>query len=76
VYPITTAHSQKELLEVASKLNKLLEEKGYTAPKDITHCGKRKCSVGKLKGRAEEARKAEMFGASCFTRAVLLSKAW
>ena len=34
---------------------------GYEPPEEITKCGKRKCSVGKLKGRAEEARKAEMY---------------
>jgi len=51
----------QELLKVTAKLTKLLEEKGYEPPEEITKCGKRKCSVGKLKGRAEEARKAEMY---------------
>jgi len=50
-----------ELLKVTATLTAMLDEKGYEAPEEITKCGKRKCSVGKLKGRAEEARKAEMY---------------
>lgn len=48
------------VLRVAQDLQLLLEEKNYEPPKDLTHCGKRQCSAGKLWKRAEEMRKADM----------------
>ena len=36
----------------------------YTPPRDITHCGKRPCSAGKLWKRAQELRKADMHDAA------------
>merc|ERR1711903_197898 len=47
-------------MEVAQKLQEALEAENYQAPKELTHCGKRQCSAGKLWKRAEEMRKADM----------------
>lgn len=35
----------------------------YETPKEITHCGKRVCTAGKFKKRAEENRKVELYDA-------------
>eukprot|EP00566_Odontella_aurita_P008593 CAMPEP_0113547310 /NCGR_PEP_ID=MMETSP0015_2-20120614/12284_1 /TAXON_ID=2838 /ORGANISM="Odontella" /LENGTH=644 /DNA_ID=CAMNT_0000447849 /DNA_START=23 /DNA_END=1957 /DNA_ORIENTATION=+ /assembly_acc=CAM_ASM_000160 len=50
------------VLDVAKRLQSKLAEdsEGYTPPKELTHCGKRTCSAGKLWKRAEEMRKADM----------------
>jgi len=48
------------VLTVAQNLQTVLEEKNYVPPKELTHCGKRQCSAGKLWKRAEEMRKADM----------------
>jgi len=48
------------VLKVARELHTALEEKRYEPPKELTHCGKRPCSAGKLWKRAEEMRKADM----------------
>jgi hypothetical protein len=53
----------EKVLEVAQKLQDAYltgKEDGYTPPKELTHCGKRVCSAGKLWKRAEEMRKADM----------------
>ena len=52
---------QALVMEVATKLQELLEAKNYEPPKELTHCGKRPCSAGKLWKRAEEMRKADMY---------------
>jgi len=52
--------TQEAVMEVAKKLQRVLEAQNYEAPKELTHCGKRPCSAGKLWKRAEEMRKADM----------------
>lgn len=51
---------QEIVMDVAHQLQELLEAQNYEAPKELTHCGKRQCSAGKLWKRAEEMRKADM----------------
>lgn len=59
------AESIALVLDTAKQLqSKLSENDAYTIPKDITHCGKRPCSAGKLWKRAEEMRKADMHDAA------------
>lgn len=48
------------VLKVAHEMQEVLKEKNYEPPKELTHCGKRQCSAGKLWKRAEEMRKADM----------------
>ncbi len=52
---------QEIVMRVAQQLQDLLESKNYEAPKEVTHCGKRACSAGKLWKRAEEMQKADMY---------------
>jgi len=40
------------------ELRDVLETNKYTPPQELSHCGKRQCSAGKLWKRAEEMRKA------------------
>lgn len=56
----STTETQQTVLEVAKKLQAALVAENYTPPKELTHCGKRLCSAGKLWKRAEEMRKADM----------------
>ena len=56
----STTETQETVMEVAHKLREALEVKNYEAPKELTYCGKRQCSAGKLWKRAEEMRKADM----------------
>mgnify|MGYP001168893780 CR=1 FL=1 len=56
----STSDTQDKVMEVAQKLQEALEAENYQAPKELTHCGKRQCSAGKLWKRAEEMRKADM----------------
>lgn len=55
-----TETQQQKVLEVAKELQDALEAKNYTPPQELTHCGKRRCSAGKLWKRAEEMRKDDM----------------
>lgn len=56
---------QAELvLNVAKQLLERLADAEYTPPKELTHCGKRLCSAGKLWKRAEEMRKEDMHDAA------------
>lgn len=50
------------VLDIARALQRALGD--YTSPKDITHCGKKKCSAGKLWKRAEDMRKLDMHDAA------------
>jgi tetratricopeptide (TPR) repeat protein len=52
--------SHEIVMQVARQLQDLLEAQNYEPPKELTHCGKRQCSAGKLWKRAEEMRKADM----------------
>mmetsp|Transcript_19774 Transcript_19774/g.29947 ORF Transcript_19774/g.29947 Transcript_19774/m.29947 type:complete len:665 (+) Transcript_19774:96-2090(+) len=55
------SETQEAVMEVAKKLQGVLEAQNYEPPKELTHCGgKRPCSAGKLWKRAEEMRKADM----------------
>ena len=56
----STTETQETVMEVAKKLQDVLEAKKYEPPKELTYCGKRQCSAGKLWKRAEEMRKADM----------------
>jgi len=56
----SSAETQDVVMKVAHQLQELLEEQKYEPPKELTHCGKRPCSAGKLWKRAEEMRKADM----------------
>ena len=51
------------VLKVANELQQVLEtqQSDYEPPKELTHCGKRPCSAGKLWKRAEEMRKADIY---------------
>ena len=52
----------KKAVEIAALLQADLDEKvpGYSPDEAITHCGKRKCTAGKLWKRAEDYRKDEL----------------
>merc|ERR1719491_2377398 len=54
------------VLEVAHMMQSKLtdEHSEYVPPRDITHCGKKKCSAGKLWKRAESFRKEDMHDAA------------
>jgi len=54
------------IMTVARALHEKLTADGeeYRAPKEITHCGKRACTAGKLWKRAEEMKKADMHDAA------------
>jgi len=54
----------KTVRGVAKQLLEELTSKNYTPPRELTHCGKRSCSAGKLWKRAEEMRKADMHDAA------------
>jgi len=54
------SQTQETVMMVARKLQEVMEVKNYVPPKEVTHCGKRQCSAGKLWKRAEEMRKADM----------------
>jgi tetratricopeptide (TPR) repeat protein len=56
----STTDTQQKVLEVAKELQDELKVQNYTPPQELTHCGKRQCSAGKLWKRAEEMRKADM----------------
>ena len=56
----STTNTQQKVLEVAKELQNELKVQNYTPPQELTHCGKRQCSAGKLWKRAEEMRKADM----------------
>eukprot|EP00537_Pseudo-nitzschia_pungens_P005953 CAMPEP_0172360826 /NCGR_PEP_ID=MMETSP1060-20121228/4780_1 /TAXON_ID=37318 /ORGANISM="Pseudo-nitzschia pungens, Strain cf. cingulata" /LENGTH=652 /DNA_ID=CAMNT_0013082915 /DNA_START=36 /DNA_END=1994 /DNA_ORIENTATION=+ len=56
----STTETQKAVMQVARKLQEVLDSQNYHPPKELTHCGKRQCSAGKLWKRAEEMRKADM----------------
>ena len=51
------------VLQVANELQDVMEAESntYEPPKELTHCGKRPCSAGKLWKRAEEMRKADIY---------------
>ena len=51
------------LLSITSQLDAKAQQSGYTPPDDIMRCGKRgrPCSAGKLRKRAAESRKAELY---------------
>ena len=51
------------VLDIARELQQALPE-DYVPSSDITHCGKKKCSAGKLWKRAEEMRKDDMHDAA------------
>ena len=55
-----------QIMQVARTLQEELTAEGaeYTAPVELTHCGKRACSAGKLWKRAEEMKKADMHDAA------------
>jgi len=52
--------SHEIVMHVAHQLQDILTAQNYEPPKELTHCGKRQCSAGKLWKRAEEMRKADM----------------
>ena len=54
------------LLSITSQLDAKAQQSGYTPPDDIMRCGKRgrPCSAGKLRKRAAESRKAELYDMS------------
>mmetsp|Transcript_79688 Transcript_79688/g.161443 ORF Transcript_79688/g.161443 Transcript_79688/m.161443 type:complete len:651 (-) Transcript_79688:223-2175(-) len=54
------AAARNGIMIVARLLQKQLETTDYEPPKELTHCGKRQCSAGKLWKRAAELRKADM----------------
>ena len=56
-FPRTT-----QAVEIATVLQADLREKvpGYAPDKEVTHCGKKKCTAGKLWKRAEDYRKDEL----------------
>ncbi|VEU36728.1 unnamed protein product [Pseudo-nitzschia multistriata] len=54
------SETQESVLKVAQELQGVLDKGSYEPPKELTHCGKRQCSAGKLWKRAEEMRKADM----------------
>jgi len=56
----STTETQESVMKVAQAMQEVLEEQNYEPPKELTHCGKRQCSAGKLWKRAEEMRKADM----------------
>ena len=60
-YLNTKGESQEIVMQVAHQLQDLLEAKDYETPKELTHCGKRPCSAGKLWKRAQEMQKADMY---------------
>jgi hypothetical protein len=45
------------VMEVAHKLNDALTSSNYTPPDELTKCGKRACSAGKLWKLSDEMRK-------------------
>ena len=57
---IDDSQMSKAVLDVAQQLHDKLSAEDYKPPKDISHCGKKPCSAGKLWKRAEEMRKADM----------------
>ncbi len=57
----TKGEPQEVVMQVAHQLQDLLEAKSYETPKELTHCGKRPCSAGKLWKRAQEMQKADMY---------------
>ena len=57
-FDLDTESQQEKVLDVAKELRDVLETNKYTPPQELTHCGKRLCSAGKLWKRAEEMRKA------------------
>lgn len=52
------------VMDVAKQLQDALVAKNYNPPTELTKCGKRPCSAGKLWKRAEEMRKADMHDAA------------
>jgi tetratricopeptide (TPR) repeat protein len=53
--------TQEKVMNVAHLMQEVLEAQNtYEPPKELTYCGKRPCSAGKLWKRAEEMRKADM----------------
>jgi DnaJ family protein C protein 3 len=52
-----------ELISLSSQLQEKLDRAEYITPEEITHCGKRVCSAGKLRKRAEENRKVDLYDA-------------
>jgi tetratricopeptide (TPR) repeat protein len=54
--------TQEKVMNLARQLQEVLEAETntYEPPKELTYCGKRLCSAGKLWKRAEEMRKADM----------------
>jgi len=54
--------TQEKVMNLARQLQEALEAETntYEPPKELTYCGKRLCSAGKLWKRAEEMRKADM----------------
>jgi len=56
----STDQTLDTVLRVAHNVQNVLKEQNYEPPKEITHCGKRQCSAGKLWKRAEEMRKEDM----------------
>jgi tetratricopeptide (TPR) repeat protein len=55
--------SSTDLLDIMARLTADLPPT-YTPPAELTHCGKKACTAGKLYKRAEESRKAEMHDAA------------
>jgi hypothetical protein len=59
------AQMMDTILDVARQLQtKLIDASNYTPPAELTNCGKRPCSAGKLWKRADELRKADMHDAA------------